>query len=196
MRIPASGGVPQLVLEIQNYFNHECARAPANLCVVLEENPDEKHLMVTAFDPLKGRGKVLRTIEKDPLAEPGDQASALSPDGSTFALSGIGKAEIHIRLLSLSGGSDREIAVKGWDRVSLSGLARSPDGKGLYCGSLLPQSRTLLYVDLIGECPCGSSRERSAASGAYLRRTAATSSYEASSSTATCGCLKVSERSV
>jgi Tol biopolymer transport system component len=57
-------------------------------------------------------------------------------------------AEIHIRLLSLSGGSDREITVKGWP--NLTGLDWSPDGKGLYCGSASPQAPTLLYVNLEG----------------------------------------------
>ena len=59
-----------------------------------------------------------------------------------------GEAEIHIRLLSLSGGADREIAVKGWPNIT--GLNWSPDGKGLYCGSVSPQGSTLLYVDLKG----------------------------------------------
>ena len=99
--------------------------------------------MITAFDPLKGRGKVLRTIGTDPTAS---YHVALSPDGATFAISRGGEAEIHIRLLSHSGGSDREITVKGWP--NLTGLDWSADGKGLYCGSVSPQGRTLLYVDL------------------------------------------------
>ncbi len=148
MRIPVSGGVPQLVLEMPNGLNHDCARAPASLCVALEESQDEKHLTVAAFDPLKGRGKVLRTIEKDPSAHV--FGSGLSPDGSTFAISRSGEAEIHIRLLSLSGGVDREITVKGWPNLSFMGLEWSTDGKGLYCGSGSPRGGTLLYVDLKG----------------------------------------------
>ena len=38
--------------------------------------------------------------------------------------------------------------MKGWP--NLTGLDWSPDGKGLYCGSVSPQSRTLLHVDLKG----------------------------------------------
>jgi Tol biopolymer transport system component len=150
MRIPVGGGEPQLVLEMLKGWNHVCARAPASLCVALEESQDAKHLMVTAVDPLKGRGKVLRTFEKDPLANVGNEASALSPDGSTFAISRSGQAEIHIRLLSLSSGSDRDITVKGWPNLSWMGLNWSSDGKGLYCGSSSNQARTLLYVDLKG----------------------------------------------
>ena len=66
MRIPASGGVPQFVLETRNLLDFRCARAPASLCVIFETSQDRKQLVITAFDPLKGRGKVLRTIENDP----------------------------------------------------------------------------------------------------------------------------------
>jgi len=145
MRIPVSGGVPQFVFETRNFIDFNCASAPASFCVVSEESQDGKQLILTAFDPLKGRGKVLRTIQKDPTA---DFAGKISPDGTTFALSRGGAAEIHIRLLIVPGGPDREFTVKGWP--SLTGLDWSADGKGLYCGSVSPQRGTLLYVDLEG----------------------------------------------
>ncbi len=103
-------------------------------------------MTLTAFDPLKGRGKVLRTIEEQPRD---GFAFGLSPDGNTFAIARSEKPEIHIRLLSLSGGSDREIMVKGWPDIT--GLNWSPDGKGMYCGSVSTQGNgVLLYVDLAG----------------------------------------------
>jgi Tol biopolymer transport system component len=116
--------------------------------VVLEAAQDEKQLTLTAFDPLKGRGKVLRSFEKDPSADY-LFGPRLSPDGSTFAVPRTGEAGIHIRLLSLSGGADGEIAVKGWPHIT-GRLGWAPDGKGLYCGSSSPQGSTLLYVDLKG----------------------------------------------
>jgi serine/threonine protein kinase len=146
MRIPASGGVPQFVLETRNSLDFGCARAPASLCVIFETSQDRKQLMITAFDPLQGRGKVLRTIGNDPSHTYG--TGALSPDGSTVAISPVGEPEIHIRFLSLAGGSDREITVKGWPNIT--GLDWAPDGKGFYCGSSSPQGSTLLYVDLKG----------------------------------------------
>jgi hypothetical protein len=148
MRIPASGGLPQLVLQMPKALNHDCARAPATLCVVLEESQDDKHMVISAFDPLKGRGKILRTIEKDAAAH--YFGSALSPDGSTFAVAKSFEPEIRIRLLSLSGGSDREITVKGWSNLPWLALYWSPDQKGFYCSSLSPRANTLLYVDLNG----------------------------------------------
>ena len=151
MRIPLSGGMPQFVMEMRNagfLAAVGCARAPGSLCVVIEPTQDEKGLTLTALDPVKGRGKVLRTIEKDPSAH--EFGVALSPDGSTLAISRTFEPQIHIRLLSLTGGSDREISVKGWPALSYTGLSWSADGKGLYCGSNSPQGSTLLRVDLEG----------------------------------------------
>jgi Tol biopolymer transport system component len=149
MRIPANGGAPQLVFEMPNEvdFDFYCAHAPASLCVISETSPDRKQITFTAFDPLKGRGKVLRTVANDPLHS--YAASALSPDGSTVALARADEPEIHIRLLFLTGAPEREIVVKGWPR--LTGLDWTLDGKGLYCGSWSStQGSTLLYVDLKG----------------------------------------------
>jgi Tol biopolymer transport system component len=146
MRMPASGGVPQFVMETRNVIAFRCARAPASLCVIFETNKDQKQLVITAFDPLKGRGKVLRTIDEDPSHTYSE--TELSPDGSTVSISRGGEPEIHIRLLSLSGAPDHEFTVKGWPNIT--GLDRSPDGKGYYCGSVSPQGNTLLYVDLKG----------------------------------------------
>jgi eukaryotic-like serine/threonine-protein kinase len=145
MRIPAAGGVPQFVMETKNTAGVACARAPASLCIISEDSPDRKQLILTAFDLLKGRGKVLRTLEQDPAH---NSHIALSPDGLTVAFARGGEREMHIHLLSLSGGADREITVKGWP--NLTGLDWSPGGKSFYCGSISPQGGTLLYVDLNG----------------------------------------------
>ena len=142
MRIPVSGGVPQLVVKTKGLPRFRCARALANLCVLIEPSPDEKQITVTALDPMKGRGKVLRTIEKGP------SGCALSPDGSSLAVTSSGEAQIHIGLFSLSSGPDREITVKGWPNAE--GLDWSSSSKGLYVGSVSPQNRTLLYLDLKG----------------------------------------------
>ncbi|MGA7414961.1 MAG: hypothetical protein WBW33_31115, partial [Bryobacteraceae bacterium] len=146
MRVPANGGVAQFVLETRNPVDLGCAHRPTSLCVISEPSPDRKQLVITAFDPLKGRGKVLRTIDQDP-SHTYNHAS-LSPDGSKVAISRELEAEIRIRLLSLSGTADREIAVKGWPDIT--GLGWSLDGKGLYCGSSSARACTLLYVDMDG----------------------------------------------
>jgi len=145
MRIPANGGVPQLVMDTLNPEDFHCARAPASLCVVYETSPDQKQFLITAFDPLKGRGKVLKTI--DSATAQGYRAD-LSPDESTLAVSRTNESDIHIRLLSLSGGSDREITAKGWPNIT--DLQWSHGGTGFYAGSDSPKGSALLYVDLKG----------------------------------------------
>ena len=147
MRVPLSGGPPEFVLETQMTVDQWCAHAPASLCAIFEMSKDLKQLKITAFDPIKGRGKALRIIANNPVHSYGHVA--LSPDGSTFAISRVSQPEIRIRLLSTSGDSDREITVKGWPNIT--GLDWSPDGKGLFCGSQSPQGGTLLYVDLKGD---------------------------------------------
>jgi Tol biopolymer transport system component len=148
MRIPSSGGVPQLVMETPQGLNHACARAPATRCVVLEETQDGKQLMVSTYDPVKGRGKTLRTIEKNPSAH--YFGSDLSSDGETFAISQSDEDEIRIRLLSLASGPDRETVVKGWRNLVWMGLHWDADQKGFYCGSASPETGSLLFVDLKG----------------------------------------------
>lgn len=144
MRAPVNGGAPQFVLEMRRWRDFQCSRAPASLCVILEESEDTKRLELTAFDPLKGRGKLLRTTEFVALMD----GSGISPDGSTFAIAVGGQADTHIRLFSLSGGSDHEIVVKGWPNII--GLDWAPDGKGFYCGSISPAGAALLFVSLSG----------------------------------------------
>jgi serine/threonine protein kinase/Tol biopolymer transport system component len=146
MRIPVGGGVPQPVLEMRNSEGVACSRAPASLCVLVETSQDGKLYTLTAFDPLKGRGRVLTTIARDPS---GTYRWDLSPDGSTFAISKAYEPEIRIRLLALSGGLASEITVKSWPNI-VSGPVWSPDGKGLYLSSMSAQAITLLYVDLKG----------------------------------------------
>ena len=143
MRVPVQGGLPQFVLEVGKYgFDFSCARAPATFCTIFEGSSDPEHWLLTAVDPVEGRGKLLRTTPA------GGSASGLAPDGSTFAVAKRNEAETHIRLLSLTGRPDREIVLKSWP--ALVGLDWSADGKGLYCGFTSPRGGTLVYVELNG----------------------------------------------
>jgi len=147
MQLALTGGPPRLVYEtteaeLQDY---SCARAPASRCVAIELDHNETRLTVTALDPVKGKGELLRTVETAPGT---GFAWALSPDASMLAMAKGKEPEIRIRLLSLTGSVDQEIAVKGWP--SIASMDWAPDGEGLYCGSVTSQSGTLLYVDRRG----------------------------------------------
>jgi Tol biopolymer transport system component len=143
MRVPVSGGSPQFVLETRNATvslgNFNCSRSPANFCVLRESSSDQKRLMLLAFDPYTGKQKLLRPIETE-------FGGMMSPDGTSYAGATGGQVDSRIRFLSLSGGPDREITVKGWP--NLSSLDWSADGKGFYSCSVSSRGSTLLYVDL------------------------------------------------
>jgi len=140
MRVPASGGPPQLVLTALGTTDIRCTRAPANLCVFDEQQ--EGHLVFTSVDPIKGRGRALASMEMEPsMAIPWD----LSPDGSQVVMTREGR----IRLLSLKNGVTTDLAVRGWN--SFGEVDWSADGDALFVSSQTPQDITLLRVDLRGE---------------------------------------------
>ena len=145
-RIPVNGGAASLVMEAPAAQNFQCARAPGG-CVLVERSGAERgKFNIAAFDALSGRGKLLRTIDGDAgLKMPPND---LSPDGATVAVGRNGSNETHIQLLSLTGGSDGDIAVKGL--TNISAIDWAANGKGFYCGFISPQLRTLAYVDLNG----------------------------------------------
>ena len=146
MRVPVSGGPPQLVLTALGTTDIHCTRAPANLCVFDEQQ--QGHLVFTSFDPIKGRGRALATMEMEPsmLDRPSEQVPwDLSPDGSQIVMTREGR----IRLLSLKSGVTTDLAVRGGN--SFGYVDWSADGNALFVSSQTPQDSTLLRVDLRGE---------------------------------------------
>jgi Tol biopolymer transport system component len=154
MRVPTSGGTPQLVLEGRDIQRLMCARSPAALCVFSELSPDRKQVIFSAFDPMQERRREITRVNlKQPVA---DYSYDLSPDGSQLAFAqsqpfGFAQSqpqrEARLQILPLAGGEAREVNVKGW--YSLLRLVWAADGRGLFAsaGGL---ETTLLYVDLEG----------------------------------------------
>jgi Tol biopolymer transport system component len=144
-RVPVRGGASQFVLTAHGYSGHRCARAPATLCLLGEQTGDQTQLIFTAFDPVKGRGREMVRVS----IKPGFRYNwDLSPDGSQIAIL-FPAGENRIRLLSLTGGSPRDLVVNGWYGFD-SGPDWSPGGKGFFISSLSPIGATLLHIDLNG----------------------------------------------
>jgi Tol biopolymer transport system component len=142
-RVPVSGGPSELVLTGHGCANLRCARSPATLCLVGEwTEEDRKHVVLTAFDPVKGRGPEVARITVDPSKV---SKWAISPDGSQVAV----LFRDYIRLLPLGGGTPRDLFLKGWSAFG-AGPDWSPDGKGFYVSSRSPRGVTLLYIELNG----------------------------------------------
>lgn len=143
MRVPITGGPPQLVLTANIYNTLRCAKAPASLCAIAEQTPDRKHLIFTAFDPLKGRGDELTTFDTDPSS---NYVWDLSPNGSSIAI--VQGSGGRISILSLSGRAPMEIQSKGWHTAK--SLDWTADGKALLISSRVQGDVALLQVDLQG----------------------------------------------
>jgi len=122
-----------------------CAEAPGTSCALGELSPDGKLLTITSFDPLKGRGRILKTVETDPAAT---YDMSLTPDGSMLGFIRREEREPHIRLFSLTGGKDRDISVKSTERLS---CLEHADGKAFHCGGIGSQEgASLLRIDMDG----------------------------------------------
>src|ERR1700757_939034 len=149
MRVALSGGPSQEVLTSTGYSNHECATAPADFCVLGEQTPDRKRLMLVGFDPLKGRGRDLAAFDLNPLLS---YSWALSPNGRFIALLKSSPNEGSIRFFSLSGSespsllqeSAREVPVKGWG--DLTSADWSTSSNALFISGISPGGAVLLRV--------------------------------------------------
>jgi len=145
MRTRLSGGPSENVLEAHGLDYFECARMPSRLCVLTERSHDQKQIVFTSFDLLKGRGRVLATLDADPTA---NYRYGLSPSGAQMAVAKARVNEGRIRLISMDGSAEEEINVRNW--IDLNSIDWAPDGKGLYVTSQAPNGPILLYVDLQG----------------------------------------------
>jgi eukaryotic-like serine/threonine-protein kinase len=143
MRVPVTGGVPQLILTGSFVGGPRCARSPATLCAIAERSADRKQLAFTAFDPAKGRGRTLAEFTTESTA---DYEWDLSPDGNRLAI--LKDREGQIQILWLNDRPQQQITVKGWD--VLTTLAWTADGKGLFTSSYMERGSVLLSVDLQG----------------------------------------------
>jgi len=144
MRIPFTGGSPELIFQAGPMSDISCASPATNLCVIAEVTEDRKQAVVKSLDPVKGRGRELARIDIDPNIQDPYCDCQTSPDGTRLAVDLRGEGPIHIR--SLRGGQEQVIQPKGLD---LRGNYHwAADGRGLYVSSTVKGNTALLHVDL------------------------------------------------
>ena len=149
LRIPVGGGPTELVLEAQAGAAFHCATTPDGPCLLFEVLFDERMAALSRLDPVTGKGEELWRIDVDPGVFP---KSALSPDGSRFAIVAHTKKDRSIRLVdALTGEVVRDIDVVGMPEASFWEVEWSPDGNGLYLVADDPRGVALVRVDLHGE---------------------------------------------
>jgi len=145
MRIPFTGGSPELLFTARPLSDISCTNYTANFCVIAEITEDGKQAVVTAFDAVKGRGHELAQFESDPHAQVRYCNCQISPDGTRLAVE-LGE-EGRIRILSLRGQPEQIIQPKG---LQIRDYYWAADGRGLYVGSTGMGKRALVHLDLQG----------------------------------------------
>jgi DNA-binding winged helix-turn-helix (wHTH) protein/Tol biopolymer transport system component len=146
MRVPVSGGIPQLVLTETAVNNFQCARQ-SDVCVLSQYSPER--LTFYKFDLGTGKETLLKTL-LDP--EWSLFNWSLSPDGSLLALAKKERAtspsEIYIH--SLNGSAPRNVKLNNW--FALDYIDWAADGTSLWVNALSAAGTpTLLRVELNGK---------------------------------------------
>jgi DNA-binding winged helix-turn-helix (wHTH) protein/Tol biopolymer transport system component len=149
MRIPLDGGAPQNVLSAPEISNHQCAVAPATVC--LYSTIDQHEIRFYRFDPFTGSAEPLPQLTR----KDEDFYSfnwSLSPDGQTLAMAkklSMDQAAV-VRLISIRDNKETVLAVPDW--AFLNSLDWSMDGKSLWVsGSTTQDSSALLNVKVNGQ---------------------------------------------
>jgi Tol biopolymer transport system component len=148
MRVPITGGTPELIFSMREWSSSGCARPPSNLCAVAEQTDDHKQMIITSFDPVKGRGLELAGFDLDPIyaANNSDLLWSISPDGTRLATAPGPEGPIQIH--SLRGQPTQVIRAK--DLTSLRYLQWAADGKGLFVSNVVKGRGEIMHVDLKG----------------------------------------------
>ena len=160
MRMPASGGVSEVVIDSPRLANYYCTPLAANLCVAGER--EQNQLAFYAFDPaqkLPPGGIPQSDLRELARTDYNPSDWGLSPDGSSIAMVRPDDHDGRVHIISLPGhghagpgvgtAPTHDVLVQGWTK--LFNLNWSADGKGWYiCNSPAAGGANFLYVDLQG----------------------------------------------
>jgi Tol biopolymer transport system component/predicted Ser/Thr protein kinase len=144
-RVAVNGGAPQPLFEVPGLSDMTCTNRAANLCIYSAQTEDGRSRIVTAFDPVAGKGKELLRIPTEAGARYTD---AISPDGSLVAYEKMDWTADQVHFLPLRGGQARTVTLKGY--TNLDSLDWAPDSKSVFVSTLGPSGATLLHIDLNG----------------------------------------------
>jgi Tol biopolymer transport system component/DNA-binding winged helix-turn-helix (wHTH) protein len=109
LAIAVNGGSPREVFRSNSIYDLQCARAPANVCIMSQTTEETTH--ISTFDPKTGVVTPVLTIQHG-----ADFPKSFSPDGTTLAvaLDFGGRIPGEIQLYNLRDASHTTLKVKGW----------------------------------------------------------------------------------
>ena len=141
MRLPVTGGPPQLILRDIGLGNYQCAHLPSTFCIATKFEKDE--VIFFAFDPGRGIGRELLKIRG--LVHDW----SLSPDGKTLADLPHGHS---IRFFSVENGVAREDKTVTLNEWPMDNGDWNADGSGLLIPSMTPTGTpVILEVNRAGK---------------------------------------------
>jgi serine/threonine protein kinase/WD40 repeat protein len=120
LRVPVQNGLAEVVLTNVRPVQIACART--SLCIFEERQGDE--MVISALDPVKGRGEEFLRIKSSPLG-----SMDLSPDGKTI-LFGNPERDQYLTSFDVATRKLRQIHIQKYGNIDDIGFA--PDGRSLY----------------------------------------------------------------
>jgi Tol biopolymer transport system component len=153
-RIPAAGGPPQTVLEVNGYPgsalnprelgtrvltmsgypDFRCPQRSGN-CVLAETDSSNK-VIFYGFDPVRGNKTESARADVD-----GPSFWDLSPDGSQIVLAEMSRKD-RIRVLPAGSGNSREMSVSGFRAIA--SVSWSNDGSSFYLTGTAPEGGSII----------------------------------------------------
>jgi serine/threonine protein kinase/DNA-binding winged helix-turn-helix (wHTH) protein/dipeptidyl aminopeptidase/acylaminoacyl peptidase len=147
LRVPINGGLPEVITTTRSEGFFSCAKAPSDLCVIVEPTEDRKEIVITSLDPAKGRGSEITRFPLDTRTNSWDvNHASLSPDGARVAA--IRSPDGPLEIVSLRGHAPQEIQLKDWN--NLQTVVWDANGTGLFVSDGIQGGAALLAVDLRG----------------------------------------------
>jgi hypothetical protein len=141
MRLPLTGGPPQLVLRDVALGNYQCARLPSTLCIGSKFEKDG--LTLFSFDSVRGKGREL--IKLSDLMHDW----SLSPDGGTLADFPHNHS---VHFLSIESGAVKEDRTVTLDRWEVDAGDWNADGSAVLVPSVTPSgTQVILEINRAGK---------------------------------------------
>jgi serine/threonine protein kinase len=143
MRVPVNGGQSDRIAQVRSETTLSCARNPANTCVLAERTEDRRQIVLSSFDPVRGRGAEIMRVE---AAADDDWNGRISPDANLFAFITGPSSPIYIR--PLRGNRATIVPTKGLNYKR--SFRWTANGRGFYVTNAVKGGSELFYVDMHG----------------------------------------------
>ncbi len=145
MVVPLAGGAARQIAKAKWIVNHQCARAPATICIY--STVTDSAMTFFRFDVAGGSGPQVYQV-KDDLPQLFNWS--LSPDGTMLAIAKgkMGGEEPRIHIVSLTGGREKWLNIQDWPGIAA--LDWAADSKSIWASTVGEKENVLLRIDLQG----------------------------------------------